>query len=102
MRIQNHPVLNFDKSPALVNFVFDGKPYTGLKGQPIACALHDNGVMVLGHSHKGRARGIYCAIGNCSSCVATVNGVSNVRICVEGLEEGMVIEKQYGRGVIKI
>jgi len=101
MRIQNHPVVNFDKNPKLVSFVFDGKTYSGIKGQPIACALHDNGVMVFGHSHTGRARGLYCAIGNCSSCVAVVNGVSNVRLCVEKLAEGMIIEKQYGRGVIK-
>lgn len=99
MRIKNHPVLKFE-SQKEVSFIFDGKTYKGIEGQPIVCALHDSGVMVLGHSHTGRARGLYCAIGNCSACVATVNGVSNVRLCVEKLKEGMIVEKQQGRGII--
>lgn len=102
MRIKQHPILNFEESGKTVKFVFDGKTYEGKDGEPIACALHAAGVRVLGHSHKGRPRGLYCAIGNCSSCLATVDGVSNVRICVEKLREGMVIEPQEGKGLIKI
>ncbi|MCL2822028.1 MAG: (2Fe-2S)-binding protein [Firmicutes bacterium] len=101
MRIKNHPILNF-KEGKQVSFVFDGKPYKGEEGKPISCALHDNDIMLLGHSHTGRARGLYCAIGNCSACLATVNGVSNVRLCVEPLTEGTVIQKQFGKGIIKI
>ncbi|MCL2555973.1 MAG: (2Fe-2S)-binding protein [Firmicutes bacterium] len=102
MRIKNHPVLNFDDRQDLVEFTFDGKTYTGVLGEPIACALHNNGVMILGHSHTGRSRGLYCAIGNCSACLASVNGQSNIRLCTTKLEEGMVIIKQHGRGIIKI
>ena len=102
MRIKNHPILKFEENPKIVEFIFDGKTYKGVKGEPIICALHDSGIMVLGHSHKGRARGLYCAIGNCSACVASVNGISNVRLCATKLEEGMVIVKQKGRGIIEI
>ena len=101
MRIKNHPILNFEKELTNVNFEFDGKTYSGIKGQPIVCALHDAGVLVLGHSHKGRTRGLYCAIGNCSSCLATVNGISNVRLCTEMLDEGMIIHKQQGKKVLR-
>lgn len=102
MRIKNHPILNFEENAQTVSFTFDGKTYQGKEGEPIVCALHAAGVKVLGHSHDGRPRGLYCAIGNCASCLATVNGVSNVRICVEKLCGGMVIETQRGKGLIKI
>lgn len=102
MRISEHPVLTFAEKKT-VKFVFDGKEYYGVEGEPVSCALHANGIRILGHSHdKNRPRGLYCAIGNCSSCLATVNGVSNVRICVEKLKENMIIEMQNGRGRIKL
>ena len=102
MRIKKHPILKFN-SGNKVQFIFDGKNYDGIEGEPIACALHAAGVKVLGHSHnKNRPRGLYCAIGNCSSCLATVNGKPNIRICVTKLEDGMIIEKQKGRGELKV
>lgn len=101
MRISSHPILTFG-SPKLVEFTFEGKVYKGAEGEPIVCALHDNGIKVLGRSFKNnRPRGLYCAIGNCSSCLATVNGKPNVRTCTTPLEEGMVITMQNGRGVLK-
>ncbi|EYE87863.1 sarcosine oxidase subunit alpha [Fervidicella metallireducens AeB] len=101
MRINEHPILSFTKGK-LVKFTFDGKEYEGYEGEPIAAALHAAGIKVLGHTHElGRPRGFYCAIGNCSSCLMTVNGEPNVRVCVEKLKEGMVVETQKGRGELK-
>jgi len=100
MRIKEHPIIEFDHESKMVDFIFDDKQYQGVEGEPIACALHECGVMVLGHSRTGRARGLYCAIGNCSACLATVDGVSNIRLCVEKLKGGMVIKRQQGRGII--
>jgi predicted molibdopterin-dependent oxidoreductase YjgC len=98
MRIVDHPVLSFKKGKP-VKFIFDGNEFEGFEGEPIAAALHAAGVRVLGHSHKlGRPRGFYCAIGNCSSCLMVINGEPNVRICVEKLQEGMVVETQKGKG----
>jgi len=98
MRIEEHPILTFEKRKK-VAFLFDGQKMWGYEGEPIAAALHANGVRVLRRSAKlGRPRGFYCAIGNCSSCLMTVNGEPNVRTCVEGLEEGMVVETQTGKG----
>lgn len=102
MRILKHPILDFKTDKQIVSFIFDGKTYNGVLGEPIAAALHDNGIAVLGHSHNGRPRGLYCAIGNCSSCLATVDGVSNVRICTEKLKDGMVIQMQNGKGLIRL
>ena len=100
MRIEEHPILKFNKE-IKVKFIFDGQEMEGYKGETIAAALHAHGVKVLGKSmFLHRPRGFYCAIGNCSSCLMTVNGVANVKTCVTDLEEGMIIEIQDGKGVI--
>ncbi|MDW7729755.1 MAG: (2Fe-2S)-binding protein [Bacillota bacterium] len=100
MRIEEHPILEFKKR-RIVKFVFDGREFEGYEDEPIAAALHAAGIRVLSHSriHK-RPRGFWCAIGNCSSCNMRVNGVPNVRTCVEPLRENMIVETQQGRGEI--
>jgi len=100
MRIEKHPILEFDKKEK-VKFIFGGQELEGYKGESIQAALHAAGVKVLGKSLElHRPRGFYCAIGNCSSCQMVVNGVPNVKTCVTELEEGMVVETQEGKGVI--
>ncbi|NLW21686.1 MAG: (2Fe-2S)-binding protein [Tissierellia bacterium] len=103
MRIEEHPILSFENEKRKkIKFIFDGKEYEGLEGDTIASALHAAGVKVLGHHYaNNRPRGFYCAIGNCSSCLMTVDGEPNVRICVEELKEGMVVETQKGKGELK-
>ncbi len=100
MRIQNHPILDFKKGKK-VSFTFDGNRFEGYEGEPIAAALHAAGVKVLSHSRNyHRSRGFWCAIGNCSSCNMQVDGVPNVRTCVEPLREGMVVQMQHGKGEV--
>ena len=100
MRITDHPILEFQKGRK-VAFTYDGNRVEGFEGEPIAAALHAAGIRVLSHSLKhNRPRGFWCAIGNCSSCNMRVNGVPNVRTCVEPLQDGMVVETQQGRGEI--
>lgn len=102
MRIDEHPILKFDRGEK-VKFYFDGGEMEGYEGEPIAAALHAAGVKVLKHSHKkNRPRGFYCAIGNCSSCLMVVDGVPNVRVCVEKLRAGMRVETQKGRGELVV
>lgn len=101
MRIESHPILTFKKGRK-VKFTYNGKEMEGYEGEPIAAALHAQGVKVLGYSpNRHRPRGFYCAIGNCSSCLMVVNGKPNVRTCVEKLTEGMVVETQRGKGDLK-
>ncbi len=98
MRIKEHPILNFKKGQK-IEFTFNGQVMEGYAGEPIAAALHAAGVKVLSHSRNyKRPRGFWCAIGNCSSCNMRVNGVPNVRTCVEPLAAGMVVESQLGMG----
>lgn len=98
MRIKDHPILDFPEGKK-VTFYFEGQPLEGYEGEPIAAALHDAGIRVLRESPVlHRPRGFFCAIGNCSSCLMVVDGVPNVRVCVEKLRAGMRVERQKGKG----
>lgn len=101
MRIENHPVLQFDRGEK-VTFFYNGQEIEGYTTETIAAALHAAGIRRLGHSPElHRPRGLFCAIGNCSSCFMTVNGQPNVRICVTRVEAGMKVEEQDGRGKVQ-
>lgn len=101
MRITEHPILQYDKGPK-VKFTYDGKEVEGYEGETIAAALHAAGIRTLSHSLvEKRPRGLFCAIGTCSSCIMTVDGKPNVRICVEKLKAGMCVETQEGKGVLR-
>ncbi|MCL2286556.1 MAG: (2Fe-2S)-binding protein [Firmicutes bacterium] len=98
MRITEHPILNFQRG-AQINFAFDGAVISAYKGETIAAALHAAGVRTLAHSQNDkRPRGLYCAIGNCSSCMMVVDGEANVKVCVELVQDGMVVETQQDKG----
>ena len=101
MRIEQHPILQFDRGDK-VTFLFNGQPVEGYTGETGAAALHAAGIRELSHSPGlDRPRGLFCAIGNCSSCCMTVNGEPNVRICVTKVRDGMVVEEQFGKGVVR-
>jgi len=98
MRIIKHPILDFTQS-AQINFTFNGAALSAYEGETIAAALHAAGFRALGHSHNDkRPRGLYCAIGNCSSCMMVVDGESNVKACVELVRDGMMVETQQNKG----
>ena len=100
-RISRHPILKFDRGEK-VSFTFDGEQMEGYTNETIAAALIANGVDVFRHSlREGRPRGFFCAIGRCSSCLMTVDGVPNVRVCVTYLKEGMDVHTQTNRGELK-
>ena len=96
-RILNHPILGETPERKMVHFTYDGKQLEGYEGEPIATALKVAGVMTHRYTAKRHEpRGIFCAIGRCTDCVMVVNGQPNVRTCITPLEEGMVVETQYG------
>ena len=97
MRIEQHPILEF-KRKRRVTFTFDGRPIEAYEGESIAAALHAAGVRILSHTTSGAPRGLFCAIGKCSSCLATVDGIPNVRTCITPVREGMVVKSQRGPG----
>lgn len=98
LRIKEHPILEFQQQQ-VIRFSYNGQVVEGIEGDTIASALHNLGIRTLSHSiKKGRARGFYCAIGNCASCNMIVDGVPNVRTCITLLKEGMKVETQENKG----
>ena len=99
MRIENHPILSFDRGKE-VTIIFDGQPVIAYENETVAAALHAAGVRAFSKSQQlHHPRGLFCAIGNCSSCFMTVDGEPNVRVCVTQPREGLVVESQDGKGV---
>jgi len=99
MRIKEHPILGTFEKGRKVRFTFDGRDMEGFEGEPIAIALKSNGVMVHRYTIKrNEPRGVFCAIGRCTDCIMVVDGIPNVRTCVEPLREGMVVQTQIGKG----
>jgi len=100
MRIQEHPVLTFERGEK-ISFLYNGREVDAYPTETIAAALHAAGVRKLGESPElHRPRGLFCAIGNCSSCFMIVDGKPNMRVCVIKVKPGMQVEEQQGKGVI--
>ena len=96
-RIMDHPILGETPKGKAVAFTYDGKPMTGLEGEPIAMALKNAGVMIHRYTKKKHSpRGIFCAIGRCTDCVMVVDGRPNIRTCITPLKEGMRVQTQDG------
>jgi sarcosine oxidase subunit alpha len=75
-----------------VHFRFDGRELTALAGEPIAAALLANGIRTIRHQlGSGEPRGLYCAIGQCFECVATVDGIAGQRTCLTPVTDGMEV-----------
>lgn len=99
MRIYEHPILGRMKERRKIFIKVDGKQIEAYEGEPIAAALLAAGIKVFRYTEKEKEpRGLFCAIGRCTDCVMTVNGVPNIRTCITPVREGMEIETQIGLG----
>ena len=100
LRIIEHPVLDFERGEK-ISFFYGGLEIEAYPTETIAAALHASGIRKLGESPElHRPRGLFCAIGNCSSCFMIVNGQPNMRVCVIKAEQGMRVEEQKGKGAL--
>ncbi|HXG76159.1 MAG TPA: 2Fe-2S iron-sulfur cluster-binding protein, partial [Gaiellaceae bacterium] len=94
MRLPPQRGERLDRSTRLV-FTFEGLPVGGYAGDTIGSALFAAGRRVFSRSFKyHRPRGLLCCSGHCPNCLMTVDGVPNVRVCVEPIREGAVVEAQ--------
>ncbi|MGA2789233.1 MAG: FAD-dependent oxidoreductase [Candidatus Bathyarchaeia archaeon] len=95
-RITDHPIVRFDRGEP-VTFFFEGRPVEGYSNETIAAALYASGVRTFSRSMKyHRPRGFFCAIGRCSACMMTVNGIPNVRTCMTNIRDSMKVQRQSG------
>jgi len=99
MRIKNHPILGKLEKRKKVKIIVDSEELDVYEGEMIASALLAHGKKVFRYTKRYmEPRGVFCAIGRCTDCIMTVNGVPNIRTCVTPLEEGMKVETQKGLG----
>ncbi len=94
MRLAPRPGERIDRE-ATLRFLFDGHPVTGLGGDTIGSALYAGGRRVFSRSFKyHRPRGLLCCSGRCANCMMTVDGIPNVRVCLEPAREGADVRSQ--------
>ncbi|HHX24683.1 MAG TPA: (2Fe-2S)-binding protein [Thermoanaerobacterales bacterium] len=99
MRVLHHPILGDESRETNAIIIVDGKKIPAIEGEPIAAALLSAGIKKFRETpKKHKPRGIFCAIGRCTDCVMTVDGIPNVRTCVTPVKNGMIINTQKGLG----
>jgi predicted molibdopterin-dependent oxidoreductase YjgC len=98
-RVIEHPILGPIVDRRKVVIKVDGESIEAFEGEPIAAALVAAGVRIFRFTEKrNEPRGLFCAIGRCTDCVMTVDGVPNIRTCITPVREGMKIQTQRGLG----
>lgn len=81
---------------ATLTITVDDTAYTGVAGQTLAGVLLASGrTQWRRTSAQGRPRGLFCGIGVCFDCIATVNGVRDVRLCQRRAADGDRVETQH-------
>jgi sarcosine oxidase, subunit alpha len=94
MRLPRQPGELIDRHQT-VSFRLGPWEVAGYRGDTIGSALYAAGRRVFSRSFKyHRPRGLFCCSGHCPNCMMTVDGVPNVRVCVEPVREGAVVTPQ--------
>ncbi len=95
-RIVEHPVLEYEKGKK-IRFFFEDREIEAFEGETIAAALEAAGVRWYRETAKyGRKRGIFCAIGKCSSCLVVADN-RVVKACQTLVKEGMIVKRLRGK-----
>ncbi len=72
--------------------VFHGRPIRMRAGQTVAAVLWEAGIRWWRATRNaGAPRGIFCGIGACFDCLATIDGVRGQRVCVAPARPGMIV-----------
>lgn len=97
LRVNEHPILGKRPIRKTVIITVDGNPVEAFEGEPIAAALMAKGIKVFRKTRLRKdPRGVFCAIGQCTDCVMTVDQQPNVRTCITPVKEGMEIRTERG------
>jgi aerobic-type carbon monoxide dehydrogenase small subunit (CoxS/CutS family) len=75
-----------------VTIIINGVPHPVAADITLAAALLNLGVTAFRRDLTGNARGPVCGIGTCFECRVTVDGVTNVRACLELVRDGMSVQ----------
>ena len=85
--------------PPTFTIELDGEAIDVEPGQTVAAALIASGHHSWRRTRIGdRPRGVFCGIGVCFDCLATINGRPNQRACLVEAMPGDVVTTQHGTG----
>ena len=88
-----------EATPTPFTIELDGEPIEVEPGQSVAAALIAAGHRSWRRTRIGdRPRGVFCGIGVCFDCLATINGTPNRRACLVEAAPGDVVTTQQGTG----
>jgi predicted molibdopterin-dependent oxidoreductase YjgC len=88
-----------EAAPTRFTIELDGEPVEVEPGQTVAAALIAAGHRSWRRTRIGeRPRGVFCGIGVCFDCLATINGTPNERACLVEAAPGDVVTTQHGTG----
>ncbi len=82
------------RSDRPLTITVDGESVHGVAGQTLAAVLLAADRPVWRTAPTGGGRGVFCGIGVCFDCVATVNGRRDVRLCRRPALDGDVVATQ--------
>jgi predicted molibdopterin-dependent oxidoreductase YjgC len=74
-----------------VQLKVDGIVVPAFTGETVATAMLSAGLLRC-QTHADRPLGVFCNIGQCCSCLMTINGVSGVRACQTPVSPGLEIQ----------
>lgn len=84
---------------APVRVIVDGQEVTAHEGESVLAVLWASGRHTLHTTARRREpRGFFCGMGVCFDCLVTVDGMFNVRACLEPVRDGMTITLQQDAG----
>ncbi len=90
-----HPAQCVDRSRP-ITLTFEGRRIAAYEGESAGAALYAAGARIFSRSFKyHRPRGLLCVAGRCPNCLMEVDGVPNVRTCVEPARDGMRVRSQH-------
>jgi D-hydroxyproline dehydrogenase subunit gamma len=72
-----------------VDITIDGDPVTAGEGASVAATMLATGRRAWRVTASGEPRGVFCGIGACFDCTATIDGIAGVRTCVTAVAPGM-------------
>lgn len=75
-----------------LKFKIDGVEHETAAGTIVASALLNAGITAFRTSVTGEPRAPLCGMGICFECRVKIDGLANVRSCLEPVREGMEIE----------
>jgi D-hydroxyproline dehydrogenase subunit gamma len=91
VRADTDPVGRTDRP---LTITIDGVTVAGVHGQTLASVLLADGRSQWRTGASGAPRGVFCGIGVCFDCVATVNGIPDIRLCRRPARDGDAIATQ--------